>query len=60
MAMAELRNSHTGLEEEAAAAAAGVSYLTFLAQKKTIVMHAPFSKDKFKSVGIRGAANMRA
>ena len=35
MAMAELRNSHTGLEEEAAAAAAaGVSYLTFLAQKK--------------------------
>ena len=34
MTMAELRSSHTGLEEEVVAAAAGVSYLTFLVQKK--------------------------
>ena len=56
MTMAELRSSHTGLEEEVAAAAAvaaaaGVSYLTFLVQKNR-VMHTQFSKDKFKAVGI--------
>ena len=36
MTMAEVRSSHTGLEEEVAAAAAagaGVSYLIFLVQK---------------------------
>ena len=42
MTMAELRSSHTGLEEEAAAAAAavaGVSYLTFLVQKTELCIH---------------------
>ena len=59
MTMAELRSSHTGLEEEvvaaaaaaAAGAAAGVSYLTFLVQKKE-VMHTQFSKSQIKAVGI--------
>ena len=50
VAMAELRSSHTGLEE-VAAAAAGVLHLTFLVQNNR-VMQTPFSKSQFKAVGI--------
>ena len=38
MAMAELRSSHTGMEEEVAVAA-GVLYLTSLVQKAELCIH---------------------